>query len=221
MVCGVALGDEPSECFGTPADGHLAHGWRLPLRGENFRAYSHLGHAVGRTYVHSEVFQVVLEAYRQLGLRAPTKRYVYGETGLKKGGEFKPHKTHRNGLSVDFMVPVANGRGESVYLPTHVLNKWGYAIEFDAAGRFGDFVIDAEAMAEHLYQLDRAATVSGIAVRRVIFDPALQPLLHATRRWRYLEGKIDFSTRPSWVRHDEHYHVDFTVPCDTGEHPQR
>ncbi|MDH5765520.1 MAG: replication initiation protein, partial [Gammaproteobacteria bacterium] len=24
---------------------------------------------------------------------------------------------------------------------------------------------------------------------------------------------IQFSTKRSWVRHDEHYHVDFSIPC--------
>jgi len=27
-------------------------------------------------------------------------------------------------------------------------------------------------------------------------------------------GTVRFSTRRSWVRHDEHYHVDFDIPCE-------
>ena len=29
----------------------------------------------------------------------------------------------------------------------------------------------------------------------------------------YLKDNIQFSKRRSWVRHDEHYHVDFAIPC--------
>lgn len=101
--------------------------------------------------------EVVEEAYAAMARRHPDVRFVYGETGLAEGGPFKPHRTHQNGLAVDFFVPVRNRESESVPLPTHVLNKWGYDVELD--------------------------------------------------------GKLRFSTRPAWVRHDEHYHVDFAVPC--------
>ena len=80
-------------------------------------------------------------------------------------------------------------------------------------GRFRDQTLDAEAMAELLYELDRAARAEGIRIWRVIFDPELQPLLHATSRWPYLEANLTFSTKRSWVRHDEHFHVDFDLPC--------
>ena len=81
---------------------------------------------LGRTYVHSSVFKVVLGAYAAAEKTAPGKTYVYGETGKRNGGEFAPHKTHRNGLSVDFMVPLLNEADESVPMRTSVLNKWGY-----------------------------------------------------------------------------------------------
>lgn len=216
LLCfaGASLAQTPSRCLGTTADGKLENGWKLPHAGVNFEAYSTTGWLLGRTYVHSQVFEVVLAAYARLSREFPDRLYVYGETGKRRGGEFSPHKTHRNGLSVDFMVPLANERGHSVAMPTSPLNKWGYGLEFDESGRLDELVIDAEAMAEHLYQLHSAATQAGIGVRRVIFDPRLQPLLHGTRRWDYLKEQLRFSTRPSWVRHDDHYHVDFVVPCD-------
>ena len=100
------VAQERSTCFGSTADGSLENGWKLPSSGPNFEAYSSLGSLLGRTYVHSDVHDVVLTAYTALEEAAPDKVFVYGETGKKSGGEFDPHKTHRNGLSVDFMVPV-------------------------------------------------------------------------------------------------------------------
>ena len=98
-------------------------------------------------------------------------------------------------------------------LPTSVFNKWGYDIEFDSQGRFDELTIDAEAISEHIYQLHLAANRLGIGIWRVIFAPDLQPLLHGTARWEYLREHVTFSDRPSWVRHDDHYHVDFEVTC--------
>lgn len=209
-----SLGREPSECFGTTSNGHLKNGWKLPGSGPNFAAYSTVGRALGRTYVHSTVHSIVLDAYARVHDSAPDKIFVYGETGRRDGGQFKPHKTHRNGLSVDFMVPVSDSEGRSVPLETSVLNKWGYDLEFDTAGRLGAVRIDADAMAEHLYQLHLSAKRHDVDIWRVIFDPGLQSLLHRTIRWPYLSKHLTFSTRRSWVRHDQHYHVDFKIPCE-------
>ena len=58
-----------------------------------------------------------------------------------------------------------------------------------------------------------AARAHGVGIRQVIFDPELQPRLRETRAWPRLRGRVPLSPLPSWVRHDEHYHVDFAVPC--------
>jgi murein endopeptidase len=75
------------------------------------------------------------------------------------GGRIRPHRTHQNGLSVDFFVPVRNAQGKSVPLPISITNRLSYNIEFDISGKY---------------------------------------------------------VKP-WVRHDEHYHVDFAVPCKPNE----
>lgn len=205
---------QSSVCYGTTSDGRLKNGWKLPGSGDNYTSYSATGRLLGRTYVHSEVHRVVLDAYTVLQEVTPGTVFVYGETGFREGGRFKPHKTHQNGLSVDFMVPVLNESGESVELPTSILNKWGYDIDFDKEGKWNDLHIDFEAIAEHVYQLDIASRERGIAIWRVIFDPELQPYLQTSKRWDYLAKHVRFSTRRSWVRHDDHYHVDFVVDCE-------
>ena len=139
--------------------------------------------------------------------------YKYAEAGFKHGGEFKPHKTHRNGLSVDFMVPVVDAQGESVYFPSHALSKFGYDVEFDGNGKYKGLTIDYEAMAAHIVALHKASIAKGYGLWRVIFDPKLQLKLFETQYGTYLKKHVEFSKQPSWVRHDEYYHVDFSIPC--------
>ena len=208
-----AYGQESSTCYGTTSNGRLENGWRLPASGSNFSVHWTVGRIAGRSYVHSAIHPVLLDAYAQLAIDMPDRVFIYGETGRKKGGQFKPHKTHRNGLSVDFMVPVLDETGRSVELPSNMLNKWGYDLEFDSKGRLDDLMIDFEALAEHIYQLDVVSKKHGIGIRRVIFDPELQPFLQDTPRWPYLRDNVQFSAKRSWVRHDEHFHIDFDVPC--------
>jgi penicillin-insensitive murein endopeptidase len=202
-----------STCHGTTANGRLENGVQLPRSGPNFVTYSDVARTAGRTYVHSEVREIILAAYKSLEQDQPSKLYKYAETGFENGGQFKPHKTHRNGLSVDFMTPVTNKKGESVHLPTYPWNRFGYDIEFDDKGRYEDLVIDYQALAAHLVALDKAAKARGHSLWRVIFDPQLQQGLFGTPYGPYIKDNIALSPKPSWVRHDEHYHVDFIVPC--------
>lgn len=203
-----------SVCYGSSSDGSLEGGVKLPGEGKNYISYSKTAEIVGRTYVHSKVRDIILVSYQWLEKETPGNVYKYAETGFKEGGQFKPHKTHRNGLSVDFMVPVVNEDGNSVHLPTHYLNKLGYSIEFDETGRYEQYKIDYEALAAHIVSLHKAAIENEVELWRVIFDPKLQPRLMSTKYGEYLEKNIQFSKHRSWVRHDEHYHVDFDVPCE-------
>jgi penicillin-insensitive murein endopeptidase len=97
---------QESTCYGTTSNGHLDSGVQLPSEGTNFVGYSTVARLAGRTYVHSSVKDIMLAAYKDLEKDQPNKVYKYAETGFEEGGQFKPHKTHRNGLSVDFMTPV-------------------------------------------------------------------------------------------------------------------
>jgi penicillin-insensitive murein DD-endopeptidase len=73
--------------------------------------------------------------------------------------------------------------------------------------------IDFQAMAEHLYQLQQAATQAGVGINLVIFERSYLRQLFATPRGAALQGSLQFMKKPPWVRHDEHYHVDFKISC--------
>lgn len=202
-----------STCYGTTSKGRLTNGVQLPKEGNNYVSYSSVAHLAGRTYVHSKVKEIITNTYSSLETEQLTKVYKYAETGFKEGGKFKPHKTHRNGLSVDFMTPVINTDGKSVHLPTHPFNKFGYSIEFNKKNKYKNLSIDYQAMAAHIVMLYKNSKALGYDIWRVIFDPNLQPNLLQTTYGTYLKENIQFSTKRSWVRHDEHYHVDFSIPC--------
>ncbi|NKF50725.1 replication initiation protein [Shewanella sp. WXL01] len=212
IVCFNANAKE-SVCYGTTSNGRLENGVELPAKGDNYVTYSYAARLAGRTYVHSKVRDVIVSSYAHLYQQHPNKVFKYAETGFESGGRFRPHKTHRNGLSVDFMTPVIDNKGNSVHLPTNVFNKLGYNIEFDANDQYDGLMIDYDAMAAHIVSLHKAALANEIEIWRVIFDPQLQPHLFKTRYANYLKQHITFSKKRSWVRHDEHYHVDFSVPC--------
>ena len=168
-------------CHGDLVSGRLEGGVRLLYSGDNYRAYSMLGFALGRTYVHSIVRDITRDAYAELAKSRPDLRFIYGESGWAKGGRFQPHRGHSNGTAVDFFVPVRSSDGKVSQLSISPFNLFGYATQFDRDGRSGSNTIDFEAMALHLFlRSERAARARGIAIRRVIFDINLQPKLAAT-----------------------------------------
>lgn len=205
--------EQRSQCYGTASVGSLSGGRRLPYSGENFRAYSILGFLLGRTFVHGTVRDVMRDAYGQLAKSRPELQFIYAESSWPWGGSFRPHKTHANGTAADFLVPVRTLEGQVSTVSTSPFHLFGYANEFDAAGRSGTIRIDFEAMALHLLALDQAARARGIKIRRVIFDVGLQKRLAATPSGAQAVRRLSFNGQQAWVRHDEHYHVDFEVPC--------
>lgn len=202
-----------STCYGTVARGRIEGAVQLPEQGPNFQAYSGLGVALGRTFAHSTVVRILLRAYEETQRVLPSTTFVYGETGWRSGGPFRPHRTHQNGLSVDFMAPVRDAQGRSVPLPTSVGNRFGYGIEFDRGGQYEALSIDFDAMGEHLFQLHRAAIAQGAGLSRVILDTDYLPKLYASRHGSYLKAHLPIMKKKPWIRHDDHYHLDFAIAC--------
>jgi len=98
-------------------------------------------------------------------------------------------------------------------LPTSILNKFGYGVEFDSNARYETLAIDFEAIADHLHALHEAAKLNGIGISGVIFEKAYIPRLYTTARGAFVRESIPFMQGEPWIRHDEHYHVDFAVRC--------
>ena len=207
---------KPSVCYGNAIKGRLENAKRLLYAGPNYRAYHIAGYLTGRTFMHSMVRDTLRDAYAALEKSDPELRFVYAEFGWARGGKIWPHRTHANGTAVDFMVPLRTDSGSVAQINASVVNMLGYSVTFDNEGRRGKTRIDFDAVAKHLLALDAAATAHGIRVSRVIFEPPLHRLLFASPSGRALQGKLSFMDRPAWVRHDQHYHVDFDVPCRGG-----
>lgn len=209
ILCAPALA---STCFGSSGSGRIEGAVALPLKGANFGAYTELGLMLGRTFVHAQVRDVVLGAYSIVDRSMPGVGFVYGETGLRTGGPMPPHRTHENGTSVDFMVPVRGRDGLPAPLPRSAQNRYGYDLEFDRAGKLGILRIDFAAIAAHLEGLDLEARRRGLGIARVILEPNYIPHVLATPAGGRIKALPFMKTRP-WIRHDEHYHVDFAVKC--------
>jgi len=137
--------------------------------------------------------------------------FVIGETGWRRGGRFRPHRTHQNGLSVDVFMPVDKD-GSPTVLDTGADKRLGYGLELDAKGRIGDLRIDFESLAAFLRELDVQGRRRSLTIAKIIVTPEYLPLLLATPSGMHL-GALEHTLlrTPAWVRHDEHFHIDFAL----------
>jgi len=209
----------PSLSKGSRVNGYLVYGKRLRIRGPNYESYSRVLSTLGRTCVHDKVRATVIGGYGAAYAEDPTLLFVFGETGWCSGGSFWPHRTHQNGMSVDFMVPVRRS-GRIDTLPATVFDLFGYGNEFDDEGKLGEYEIDWDAMMLHLVKLEAAAKKNGVKIERVIFDPKLQVHLARAKGGKRLLKRLNFTDKPVWTRHDDHYHVDFVTRKKAEEAPE-
>ncbi|MEM1378627.1 MAG: penicillin-insensitive murein endopeptidase [Pseudomonadota bacterium] len=180
----------------------------MPIAGPNFRPYCWPCVAALRTFGRVPAINSVVTAFEVMAEKHPNTVLVYGEIGFPNGGIFRPHRTHRQGLDVDIMVPLKDGRT----LTTSVTNRFGYDVEFDANGDGDDGEIDFAALGDLILEMQREARQRGGDVARVILAPDLQPELRAANPAVF--NSVKFNTRQAWVRHDDHIHVDFVFRCD-------
>jgi len=202
-----------STCHGREDNGRIEAAISLPRQGANFVRMAQGPISAGRVYVHTLVHDIILDTYAALAIERPEVRWVYGEAGLAQGGPMPPHKTHQNGLSIDLFVPVLDKSGRSVQFPNRADNGYGYQVDFDARGENDAHAIDFESLGELLYRLHLAAQNRGSGLWRVVFQKELRPWLFQTSRGPWLKANIPFPDWDDSVRHDDHIHVDFQIPC--------
>lgn len=203
----------PSESKGTVRQGYLVNGRLMPFAGPNFIYFDTGSYVNGHAFVNDKVRTAVLDAYAKLEQDLPARKFSLMECSKEGGGRLFPHRTHQNGLSIDFMTPLKkNGN------PYYGLDSCGlahYLLDFDDEGRYKkdtSISIDFNAMAQHLQALDASAKSHGLRIQKVLLKIELKDELFASVKGKKLKGKILFATTlPPLINalHDDHYHVDF------------
>jgi penicillin-insensitive murein endopeptidase len=206
----------PSISMGTVGAGSLEHGKLVPFSGVNFTYFDTLSYTSGRAFVNDKLLATLQETYGKLKETMPAEHFCIMECSNEHGGKIHPHRTHQNGLSVDFMTPLKKD-GASYY----DLDKIGathYLLEFDNDGKYtkdSSIGIDFEKMALHLVTLEMAARMNGLKISKVILKTELKDNLFASSYGKQLmESGIYFTKSLTPMinsLHDDHYHIDFDL----------
>lgn len=203
-----------SKATGTVSRGTLENASIIPFEGPNFKYFDQNSYIGGRAFTHSKVVEITVATYDALSQKGVDRMFRVMEFSRKEGGKIIPHRTHQNGLSVDYMMPlVKNG------LPCYDFDDQGashYLLDFDKNGASKDdpsITIDFNTAAQHILELEMQARKRGMRIDKVIFNTYLLNELFATPMGQKLRRSgIYFaqSLRPIINElHDDHYHVDY------------
>lgn len=203
-----------STSTGTVSNGKLKNGAIIPFKGSNFSYFDTTSYLANRGFVNSVIKDVVLATYKEMENLYPNDHFCIMECSNKHGGEIKPHRTHQNGLSIDFMVP-KNKNGERYY-DLDNLGAQHYLLQFNDKGQWKEdttVTIDFEKIAQHLILLDKNARKKGYRISKVILMKELKDELYATTSGKKIKEQNIYITKNLSklinLLHDDHYHIDF------------
>lgn len=203
-----------STAVGSVGNGKLINGVKLPYKGKNFKYFSRISYLAGRAYIHSRVREVILESYKTLEKSCPNRIFYLMEGAYKNGGPLPPHRTHQNGLSIDFMSLMQ--KAKEPYTKLDQLGATHYGLEFDKDGRWlkdSSIEIDFEVMGKHIQSLERACQNHQMRIAKIILKIDLKDELLATNSGSQLKHLPFVGWLPDQInrQHDDHYHIDFEL----------
>ena len=205
----------PSVSSGTVSNGSLKNGKIFPFRGPNFVYFDSTSYLNKHAFTHEKVHRAVLATYSRFESILPHFEFGLMECSNEHGGKIWPHRTHQNGLSVDFMSPLLKNGVSTADFNTIGLPH--YLMDFNENGVYTEdssYSIDFNLMARHILVLNEEAKKQGLKIEKVILKIGLKDHLFATEYGKKLKASgIYFATNLSELidsLHDDHYHVDFS-----------
>lgn len=203
-----------SQSIGSVSNGSLINGKLFPFIGKNYEYFDKNSYLAGKGFTHSIVKNIVLNSYKELETSIPNRQFKIMECSHQHGGKLQPHRTHQNGTSIDFMMPLIKDNQ-----PYYELDNMGFAhylLSFNDQGEYSldsSISIDFESVNIHLLSLENHARELGYKIKKVIIKIELKDELFAAKNGKKLKESNVYLVRNLSPLinslHDEHYHVDF------------
>jgi len=208
--------DQLSKSTGTVSTGSLENGKLIPFKGESFQYFDTLSYLSGRAFTNDKLKKTILDTYQELSTQLPGRQFFIMECSNQHGGKIFPHRTHQNGLSIDFMMPLTKDNKDYYELDT--IGKDHYWLNFDDDGKFTkdkSISIEFDLVARHILLLDEKARNNGLKITKVIIKTELKDELFATTYGQKLQASGIYIVKSLIPLinslHDDHYHIDFEI----------
>lgn len=208
--------DKPSIISGSVDKGKIENAKLLPFSGANFHYFDTASYLAGRAFTSDKVLNTMLNSYKLLETQVPGRAFCVMECSNQHGGKLYPHRTHQNGLSVDFMMPLVKNQ-----VPFYGFDSIGqshYLLDFNDQGQYkADTSVstDFELAARHILLLHEEAKKQGLKVSKIIIKIELKDDLFKGEQGQKLKASgiyiVQNLTPLVNSVHDDHYHIDFDM----------
>jgi penicillin-insensitive murein DD-endopeptidase len=203
-----------SKAVGSASRGKLINGKLFPYKGVNFSYFEKQSYLNGHAFLHKPVKEAVLEMYDSLWKRHPNRYFVIMECSAKVGGEIPRHRTHRNGTSIDFMMPLK--KDGKAYYGLDTIGWRHFGLAFDKSGRYlkdKSIRIDFDLVSEQIVLMNAFVRKRGYKIKKVIIKIELKDELYASAFGKRIKNDgiyvvMGLSKKVNEM-HDDHYHIDF------------
>ena len=199
---------------GSVSNGTLINGVLFPFSGVNFQYFDTTSYVSGRAFLNSRIENSTIETYQEFEKLAPNRFFYIMECSNQHGGKMHPHRTHQNGLSVDFMMPLI--KNNLPFYELDVLGKDHYLLTFDNDGRYSEdksISVDFDLIAHHILVLNEKEKKHGYKISKVIIKIEFKDKLFNSKYGKELKESGIYIVKGLSPLinslHDEHYHVDF------------
>lgn len=211
-----------STCIGSVSNGKLENGKIMPFYGTNFTYFDRDSYLASRAFTSDVVNKIILNTYEVLYMNYPERKFYLMELSNHTGGKIYPHRTHQNGLSVDFMIPKLKNGKPNYDLDT--LGKQHYFLEFNDQGEYvkdTSIKVDFDLVAKHILLINEEANKHGYSIEKVIIKIEYKDDLFETPHGKELKksGIYVVNNLSPMINaiHDDHFHIDFKINTSTGK----
>jgi hypothetical protein len=189
--------------------------YKIPFRGDNYKFYGTLSyHIFGRAFASRQVHNTLVEAFRMSETDCPDVEFKMLKSSGKRFGRIIPDHKNKNGFYAVFMTPLSVGNTPMQhYFVSGVMRMF---VVYDQNGKCNlneRIEIDFESTAEHLLNLDNAAKMYGLRLKKVILSRFLLDDLYKSESGKQLlERDIYFPkylSRKLNRKYDDLYYVEF------------
>ncbi len=156
--------------------------YKIPFRGENYKFYGTISyHIYGRAFAGKQVHNAMVEAFQLSESDCPGVHFKLLKCSGKKDGLIVPEDEKKNGFYAIFMTPLKMcNHPMKNYFITGIGRFFVNYDQFGKCTATENVVIDFESTAEHLINLDDAAAMYGLRIKKVIISRFLQDELFET-----------------------------------------
>ncbi|MCF6365873.1 MAG: hypothetical protein L3J35_06675 [Bacteroidales bacterium] len=189
--------------------------YKLPYRGKNYKFYGTLAyHVFGKAYADCKVQNTIVESFKISENNCPQVNFKILKGTRRSFGYLLPYIDRKSGLNVDFMTPVKKkNRPVKFYYRTGLFR---FFIHFNSEGFSkinNNICIDFESLAQYIINLDDAANLYGLKIKRIVFNRHFLKKLYASSAGAELKKRdfyfAKYLNKKVNRKYDDLFHVDF------------